>query len=122
MSANTEISMKPLNHRLNLVAAATAVVFFALAACQERKPAEAQTPSASSGEYPTPSSAAPTSSSDPVAVPGKGTDVTSKDTTSGMVGGASGTVASGGKPGSGSTSGAGTGAAVSSDSKVDTKK
>jgi len=107
---------------LNPLAVATIVAVTALAACQERKPPEAQTPAASSGEYPTPSGAAPASSSDPVAVPGKGADAAAKDTQSGMIGGASGTVASGGKPGSGSTSGAGTGAAESSDAKVDTKK
>ena len=122
MNANAEITMKPMKHRLNLVAAATAVAFFALAACQDRKPSQAPPPPASSGEYPTPSSVSPTSSSDPVAVPGTGTDATAKDTTSGMVGGASGTVASGGKPGSGSTSGAGTGAAESSDAKPASKK
>lgn len=116
--------MTPVKYRLNHVAAAAAVAVFALAACQERKPTETRIPAATSGEYPTPAGAgtAPSASSDPVAVPGKGTDATAKDTQSGMVGGASGTVASGGKPGSGSTSGAGTGAAESSDGKVETKK
>jgi len=109
-------------HRLRPLAVATIVAVFTLAACQDRKPTEAQPPSASSGEYPTPSDASPTSSSSPVAVPGRGADVTAKGTETGMVGGASGTVGSGGTPGSGSTSGAGTGAAVSSDSKVDAKK
>ena len=109
-------------HLLRPLAVATIVAVFTLAACQDRRPAGAQAPSASSGEYPTPSDASPTSSSNPVAVPGKGADVTAKGAETGMVGGASGTVGSGGTPGSGSTSGAGTGAAVSSDSKVDTKK
>jgi hypothetical protein len=49
---------------LNPLAVATIVALAALAACQERKATEAQTPSASSGEYPTPSEAAPSSSSD----------------------------------------------------------
>jgi uncharacterized lipoprotein YajG len=51
-------------HRLKPLAVATLVAVAVLAACQERKPTEAQTPSASSGEYPTPSEAAPSSSSD----------------------------------------------------------
>ena len=116
--------MKPMKYQLNLAAAAAAATaaIFALTACQDRKPTEAQQPPASSGEYPTPANTAPTSTSAPVAVPGQGTDVTTKDATAGMAGGASGTVASGGKPGSGSSSGAGTGAAVSSDEKVETKK
>ena len=114
--------MTQQQHRLKPLAVVTIVAVFMLAACQDRKPTETQAPSASSGEYPTSSDASPTSSSTPVAVPGQGTDVTAKDATAGMVGGASGTVASGGKPGSGSSSGAGTGAAVSSDEKVETKK
>jgi len=121
MNTDKEITMTHPIRLLNPLAVATIVAVTALAACQERKPPEAQTPAASSGEYPTPSGA-PASSSDPVAVPGKGVDAAAKDTQSGMIGGASGTVASGGKPGSGSTSGAGTGAAESSDAKVDTKK
>jgi len=69
------------NHQLKPLAVATIVAVFTLAACQDRKPAEAQIPAASSGEYPTPSEAAPSS-----------------------------------------TSGAGTGPAMSSDGKVDGKK
>jgi hypothetical protein len=117
-----ESTMKHSSHLLNPLAVATIVVVAALAACQERKPTEAQTPAASSGEYPAPSQASPGSSSAPVDVPGQGTDVTKKDTQSGMIGGATGTVGSGGKPGSGSTSGAGTGAAESSNAKPDSKK
>ena len=114
--------MTSFKHRMNLVAAVAAVAVVTLAACQDRKaPAPPPSPT-SSGEYSSPSGDSRTSSSAPVAVPGKGTDVTAKGPETGMVGGASGTVASGGKPGSGSTSGAGTGAAVSSDSKVETKK
>jgi hypothetical protein len=51
-------------HRLNPLAVATLVAIAALAACQERKPTDAPTPSGSSGEYPTASDAAPSSSSD----------------------------------------------------------
>jgi len=114
--------MTLLKYRLNMVAAVAAAAVVTLASCQERKPTEAPPSPASSGEYPNPSAASPTSSSDPVAVPGQGTDVTAKGAETGMVGGATGTVGSGGKPGSGSTSGGGTGAAVSSENKVDTKK
>jgi hypothetical protein len=54
---------------------------------------------------------------------GPGTDVTEKGgPETGMVGGASGTVASGGKPGSGTDAGAGTGAAESSTSKEEKEK
>jgi len=122
MNTDKEITMTHPIRLLNPLAVATIVAVTALAAFQERKPPEAQTPAASSGEYPTPSGAAPSSTSNPVDVPGKGADLTAKGTETGMVGGASGTVGSGGKPGSGSTSGAGTGAAESSDAKVDTKK
>jgi len=51
-------------HRLKPLAVATLVAVAVLAACQDRKPTEAQTPSASTGEYPTPSEAAPSSASD----------------------------------------------------------
>jgi hypothetical protein len=50
-------------HRLRPLAAATIAAVFTLAACQDRKPGEAQVPSASSGEYPTPSDAAPSATS-----------------------------------------------------------
>ena len=73
--------MTPMKYRLNFASAAAALAFFALAACQDRKPSQAPLPPASSGEYPTPSEAAPSS-----------------------------------------TSGAGTGSAVSSDSKADGRK
>ena len=113
--------MTQQQHRLKPLAVVTIVAVVMLAACQDPKPTETQAPPASSGEYPTPSNTASTSSSDTVAVPGKGADVTAKGAETGMIGGASGTVGSGGTPGSGSTSGAGTGASVSSDSKVDAK-
>lgn len=50
-------------HRLQPLAVATIVAVAALTACQERKPTEAQVPSASSGEYPTPSEPTPSSTS-----------------------------------------------------------
>jgi hypothetical protein len=59
-----ESTMKHPSHLLNPLAVATIVAVAALAACEERKSTEAQTPSASSGEYPTPSETAPPSSSD----------------------------------------------------------
>lgn len=114
--------MKLLKHRLNLMAAVTAVAVVTLAACQDRKSPVPPPSPASSGEYSSPSGNAPTTSGAPIAVPGQGTDATAKGAEAGMVGGASGTVGSGGKPGSGSTSGGGTGSAVSSESAVDTKK
>jgi hypothetical protein len=48
--------------------------------------------------------------------------VTKKGTETGMVGGESGTVAASGKPGTGTASGAGTGAAQASDDKTSNKK
>jgi hypothetical protein len=54
---------------------------------------------------------------------GPGAEVTEqKGTETGMVGGASGTVASGGKPGSGTSAGGGTGPAVSSTEKTEKKE
>jgi hypothetical protein len=50
-------------HRLWPLAAAMTVAVAALAACQERGPTEMHTPAASSGEYPTPAEAAPSSTS-----------------------------------------------------------
>jgi hypothetical protein len=58
-----ESTMTHPKHRLKPLAAAMIVAVAALAACQERKPTEAPIPSASSGEYPTPSEAAPSSAS-----------------------------------------------------------
>jgi hypothetical protein len=56
-------------------------------------------------------------------VPGKAEDVGAKGgATTGMIGGEAGTVASSGKPASGTESGAGTGAAQSSGSQTATGK
>lgn len=74
--------------RLKPFAVATTVAVAALAACQERKPTEAQTPAASSGEYPVPSETVPSSTSTPVAVPGKSADIAAKGTETGAVDGA----------------------------------
>lgn len=96
------------------VIVALALAFSPLVAC-DREPATPPPPAST----PTPP-ANPTS--DPAPVPGKGAEVTEKGTQTGMVGGESGTVASSGKPGSGTDSGAGTGPAESSGSKVENKK
>lgn len=114
--------MTLLEHRLSLVAVVAAAAVFSLAACQDRKSPVPPPAPASSGEYSVPSSDSKKSSDATVAVPGQGADVAAKGTETGMVGGASGTVGSGGKAGSGSTSSAGTGAAVSSESTIVTKK
>jgi uncharacterized membrane protein len=58
-----EFTMTHQKRRLRPLAVATIVAVFTLAACQDRKPTEAQAPAASSGEYPTPSDAAPSSTS-----------------------------------------------------------
>jgi hypothetical protein len=58
-----------------------------------------------------------------VVPPSTATDIDKeKGTDTGMIGGASGTVASGGKPGSGTASGGGTGPAVSSGDRTEVKK
>ena len=76
--------------RVKPVALATIMALAVLAACQERKPTQAQTPSASSGEYPTPTEAS-LIVEHPAVVPGQGAEVTVKGTARGMAGGASGT-------------------------------
>jgi hypothetical protein len=61
------------NHRLQPLAAAVVAAVTALAVCQDRKPAEAQMPPASSGEYPIPSNtASPSTSAPDAAVSGDG--------------------------------------------------
>jgi hypothetical protein len=102
------------------------VILFAalsLGACSDRKPATTTAPATKSLPGPTPpvSTSTPTPTG-PVIPPGTGEDVTKKGTSTGMVGGESGTVASSGKPGTGTDSGAGTGAAQSSDTKTADKK
>lgn len=100
------------------------LALLALTACDRRDPpveTVTRTPPANTAaptaQTPTPPAADMT---DPAKGPGQ--EVTEKGgTETGMVGGASGTVASGGKPGTGTDAGAGTGAAQSSDSKEQTK-
>ena len=100
-----------------------AALSLSLSACGDRKPDTTTAPAAKSVPAPTPpaSTPAPTSTA-PVVPPGTGEDASKKGTSTGMVGGESGTVASSGKPGTGTDSGAGTGAAQSSDSKTADKK
>ena len=100
-----------------------AALSLSLSACSDRKPATTTAPAAKSVPAPTPpaSTPAPTSTG-PVVPPGTGEDASKKGTSTGMVGGEAGTVASSGKPGTGTDSGAGTGAAQSSDSKTTDKK
>ena len=94
------------------------VAVFAFSSCGDRKPPPPVTPAAAPANV----APAPTSSA-PVIPPGSGTDVESKKgTVTGMVGGEAGTVASDGKPGTGTASGAGTGAAQSSGEKIENKK
>jgi len=105
----------------------SAILFTALSlslsACSDRKPATTTAPVTKSEPAATPpaSTSTPTSTA-PVIPPGTGEDVTKKGTSTGMVGGESGTVGSSGKPGTGTDSGAGTGAAQDSDSKTSDKK
>ena len=93
----------------------------AISSCSDRKTVAPPAPSAPMAP---PANTAPTpTSSAPVMAPGTATDAESKKgTVTGMVGGESGTVASSGKPGTGTASGAGTGAAKSSDEKTENKK
>jgi len=102
------------------ILAATLLVI-ASAGCSDRRPVTT-TPSVT--PVPTaPASTSSSSSSGPVIPPSTGTDVvTKKGTETGMVGGESGTVAASGKPGTGTASGAGTGAAIASDEKTTNKK
>lgn len=87
--------------------------------CSDRTsaPAAKSTPSSS----PAPS-ATPSPSGAPVVPPSTAADVTKKGTSTGMIGGESGTVSSSGKPGTGTTEGSGTGAAQSSGSQTVDKK
>jgi len=104
------------------VSVAAALVALLVGACSDRKtitttPATTTTPAST----PSASTSVPASTG-PVIAPGTGEDVTKKGTSTGMVGGEAGTVASSGKPGTGTESGAGTGAAESSGSKTTNKK
>lgn len=114
--------------RVGLSVSALASAFLLLSGCSDRNPAPTK-PAASSPSASTPPATSPPastatpSSSGPVIPPGTGTDVVAKKgTETGMVGGESGTVAASGKPGTGTASGAGTGAAQASDEKTSNKK
>lgn len=105
---------------LTIVAAGAFGASLTLAGCGDRKstaPVSAPAPSAPANTAaPAPTTTAPT-------VPaGSGSEVTKKGTETGMIGGEAGTAASDGKPGSGTNSNAGTGAAQSSDGKTSDKK
>ena len=98
----------------------SALLALMLAACSDKKtvttvPAPTTAPPANTAP------ATPVSSA-PVIAPGTAEDVTKKGTSTGMIGGEAGTVASSGKPGTGTDSGAGTGASQASDSKTTDKK
>ena len=114
-------------HAAQTLIPVSAILFTALSlslsACSDRKPATTTAPVTKSEPAATPpaSTSTPTSTA-PVIPPGTGEDVTKKGTSTGMVGGESGTVGSSGKPGTGTDSGAGTGAAQDSDSKTSDKK
>lgn len=103
-----------------LCAALSAAMFVA---CSDKKTVSTTVPApAPTAPASVPPASTSPSSSAPVIAPGTGEDVTKKGTNTGMVGGESGTVASSGKPGTGTDSGAGTGAAQGSDSKTTDKK
>lgn len=115
---------------------AAAVLALAAAGCGQRDAGntpdgvKAPPPATTTSTAPAPAPATPTPpaadvkpSTDPAPVPGKATEITQdKGTATGMPGGEAGTVASSGKPGSGTSSGAGTGPAVSSGEKTENKK
>ena len=99
---------------------AAALVALALGACSDRK--TTTTTTTTTPAAPPAASTSVPASTGPVIAPGTGEDVTKKGTSTGMIGGEAGTVASSGKPGTGTDSGAGTGAAEASDSKTTDKK
>jgi hypothetical protein len=111
-----------MKHATRLVLLGTALS--ALAACSPRDndplPTPRATPNATTAASTTPATpgtepgSAAGVSADPAPVPGKGADVAAPRPESGMIGGASGQEASGGKPGTGTRAGAGTGATLDS--------
>ena len=111
--------MQPMRRaRLAGLPAALAALLMTLASCGERQPV-APPPAPKAAPAPVPPASTSTA---PVIPPGTAEDVTKKGTSTGMIGGESGTVAASGKPGSGTDSGAGTGASQASDSKTSDKK
>ncbi len=121
--------MQPSRHPICAIVLPAALALALVACSDNRRPYGAKTappgPTPANTAAPTPESpaAVPPAASSPVIPPATATDVDEKKgSETGMVGGASGTVASGGKPGSGTESGAGTGAAVSSGEKTENRK
>ena len=111
------------NQKVLRMTLTSSVLFAALClGCSERKTETTVVPPATSAPASAPPPSTSSSSSAPVIAPGTAEDVTKKGTSTGMIGGESGTVASSGKPGTGTDSGAGTGAAQGSDSKTTDKK
>ena|ERR671912_2535468 len=111
------------NQKVLRMTLTSSVLFAALClGCSERKTVTTTVPPATSAPASAPPATTSNPSSAPVIAPGTGEDVTKKGTSTGMIGGESGTVASSGKPGTGTDSGAGTGAAQGSDSKTTDKK
>ena len=103
------------------IALTSSVLFAALClGCSERR--TETTPPAATPPVSAPAPASTSSSSAPVIPPGTAEDVTKKGTSTGMIGGEAGTVASSGKPGTGTDTGAGTGAAQGSGSNTTDKK
>lgn len=119
-----------------LIYAAAIVALTAAAGCGQRNEGntpdgvKAPTPSTTTSTAPAPAPATPVPpaadvapTANPAPVPGKATDPSQdKGTYTGMPGGEAGTVASSGKPGTGTQSGAGTGPAVGSGDTTQNKK
>lgn len=119
-----------------LMYAAAVLSVAAIAGCGQRSEGntadgvKAPAPSTTTSTAPAPAPATPVPpaaevkpTTDPAPVPGKGTDPSQdKGTYTGMPGGEAGTVASSGKPGTGTQAGAGTGPAVGSGSTTQNKK
>jgi hypothetical protein len=107
-----------------------ALAMLAFTACDRRDPQVEPAPSspppntaAPTAQNPAPTSGGSTSGDMTDPSKGPGAEVTEKGgTESGMAGGASGTVSSGGKPGSGTDAGAGTGAAAQSSTGKEEKE
>jgi hypothetical protein len=120
---NEERMMKALPVSMLLLPLALAI---GLSACDRRDaPVESPSTSTTPPNTASPTAANPARPPNDVSDPSKGPGVEvteEKGTETGMVGGESGTVASGGKPGSGTAAGGGTGPAVSSSEKTEKKE
>ena len=122
---NRKSVSEPVNGpRLQAILLPMALALFALTACDRRDPPVEPVTSSPPPNTAAPTTQTPTPPAADMTDPAKGPAeaVTEKGgSETGMVGGASGTVASGGKPGTGTDAGAGTGPTQSSDSKEQTK-